>query len=170
VSEGPVYRLAHDGEPLPANPSQLPFNYLRASVIRGYLEPGIDARTRRLVLGDFAVHHNAVGVAEEEAKHYPQALDWYRRAARLDPDMPEYYFNQGNVYFELKNLEKAVVMYQVALSKDPQFQPALYNLAALFYQTGQRGLAVEKFKALLALDPGRQDVKAVLQQLGVSTN
>jgi tetratricopeptide (TPR) repeat protein len=166
VSEGAVYRLVCDGDPGPADPGLIPQARLQASVIRGFTRRPMDARTRRLIVGDFAIHHNALGVSLEEAGKLPEALAWYQWAAQIDPESPEYHFNQGNVLYAMTRINDATQAFQAALTLDPHFKPALYNLAVIDYQSGRRGQAIVEFKVLLALDPQRQDLRDLLKKVG----
>jgi tetratricopeptide (TPR) repeat protein len=166
VSEGVVYRLACDGDPGPKDLGKIPLANLEASVIRGLTRRPLDARTRRLIVGDFAIHYNALGVTLEEAGRFEQALLCYRIAARIDPESPEFHFNQGNVLYSMTRVKDAVEAFQIALALDPQFKPALYNLGVVCYQSGQKGQAVVYFQTLLKLEPDRQDIKNILASLG----
>jgi tetratricopeptide (TPR) repeat protein len=166
VSEGAVYRLVCDGDPGPADLGQIPRAHLQASSIRGFMQRPIDDRTRRLIVGDFAIHHNALGVALEEAGQFELALAWYRLAASIDPESPEYLFNQGNVLYALKRTPEAAQAFTAALDRDPHFRPALFNLGVVYYQSGQRGQAIFEFQTLLALEPDRKDIRDLLKSLG----
>jgi tetratricopeptide (TPR) repeat protein len=166
VSEGQVYRLAPDTEKAPQDLAAVPAARLQASVIRGYTHQPLDARTHLLVVGDFAIHNNGVGVSLEEAGQYEAAALWYRRAMRIDPTSPEYPFNLGNAMNELKRPAEAADAYALATQVDPGYSSAWYNLAVTEYQGGQREAAVKAFKQVLSLDPQRQDIRQLLQQLG----
>ena len=165
-SEGLSYHLVPATEPLPKEPGAASRAHLQAAVIRGYARRPLDARTLKLVVGDFAIHHNAAGVADEEAGRFESAKAWYVRAAAIDPESPEYYFNAGNALNAMKRLPEAIDFYRRSLAVDPDYEAARYNLAVTQYQSGQRDAAIASFRELLKRSPRRQDVQQLLQQLG----
>jgi tetratricopeptide (TPR) repeat protein len=166
VSEGQVYRLTPDSEALPQDIESVPAARLQASVIRGYTQRPLDDRTMKLVVGDFAIHNNGIGVSLEDAGKYEASMAWYRQAERIDPESPEYPFNIGNALNELKRPEEAAAAYAQAVKVDPDYANGWYNLGVTDYQRGQRGSAIAAFKQVLRLDPSRQELRPLLQQLG----
>lgn len=59
---------------------------------------------------------------------YPQALELYIDAMRLQGTSPQLYFNIGNTYYRLGDLGHAILYYKKALKLDPTFKDAQTNL------------------------------------------
>jgi tetratricopeptide (TPR) repeat protein len=62
---------------------------------------------------------NNLGVTEYLDKRYKNAINDYRRAAKLDKASPTYHTNLGMAYFESKDMESARQQFSEALLLDP---------------------------------------------------
>lgn len=63
------------------------------------------------------------------------------------------YYNLGNAYFELENMERAAEAYLRALSLDDSLESASYNLARAYVESGYVDKGIEILEQLLAGDP-----------------
>ena len=64
----------------------------------------------------------------------PKPCVFYESAIKLAPDLPQGYFNAGNIQRELGRPEKAISFYRKAIDIDPEYQPALIQLINQLYR------------------------------------
>jgi tetratricopeptide (TPR) repeat protein len=137
---------------------------LMARPLRGILKRPQDARTLKLVTGDLAIHFNALGVAAEEAGAFEEALGFYRDAARIHPEDPDYPFNQGNALNSLHRLDEAVQAYRGAVARDPVYVSGWFNLGVTLSQLGRIPEARQALQRVLELQPENVQVRQWLSQ------
>lgn len=168
VSEGQAFRCVR----LPVTPTaasvDLPtaLRRLEAVPIRGFTRRPLDPRTLTLVLGDLGVRYNVLGVGEEDAKRYPQALDLYSHAARLAPEDPNFAFNRGNALYEVGRREEAADAFLTSVKIDPGYINGWYNRGVTLFQMGRVQEAHDCFLKAHQLDPARSDLMDALRQSG----
>jgi tetratricopeptide (TPR) repeat protein len=126
---------------------------LQAAVTRGFETLLIDARTRKLLVNDLAIHANSLGTWLEEKNDLPGALRLYQRAASIDPSAAEFPFNAGNALHALGRKEEALASYRKALAADPLYENAWYNLAAAEFMRGRQDEGCQALQKLLEINP-----------------
>jgi tetratricopeptide (TPR) repeat protein len=152
----------------PAGPQDraLARRILMARPLRGLLDRPQDPRTLKLVTGDFAIHFNALGVDAEEAGAFEEALAFYQDAARIQPEDPDYPFNQGNALNSLHRLQEAVGAYQRSVALDPAYVAGWFNLGVTQSQLGQLNEARQALSRVLELQPENVQVRQWLESHG----
>jgi tetratricopeptide (TPR) repeat protein len=90
------------------------------------------------------------------------ALDPLLRAARLDPDDYESYFNAGLVYIHLKRYQEAKQMLSVAVSLQPGSFEAVALLGSALFALGDDFGAVEQLRRAHQLQPDNERVTGLL--------
>jgi tetratricopeptide (TPR) repeat protein len=91
-------------------------------------------------------------------KDYLQAIDGYRRAIALCPDIPELHFNLGNTFLKLKRWAEAADCYQRTLDLAPDFTDAHFNLGITYYEQTSIEPAIACYRRACELAPGRADI------------
>jgi tetratricopeptide (TPR) repeat protein len=106
----------------------------------------------------------------QQAGHFQQAEDIYRRILREQPNNSAACFSLAFVLKEKGNIEEAVTYYQKTLKLNPQFVDAYYNLGSIFQQRGQLDEAVFCYERTIQVDPGHamayNNMGSILQQRG----
>jgi len=77
-------------------------------------------------------------------------------------DLAVEYYNLGNAYFEVSQMEKAIAAYRAALRYDPGSVKASYNLALALVKAGRAEEAVTILSEILAGDPGNVEILEAL--------
>ncbi len=78
----------------------------------------------------------------EDEERLPEAIDAYRSAVALRPDLAEAHFNLGNVLRGLGRLDGAEERFRMAVDLDPDLAAAWYNLADLMEENQRLDEAV----------------------------
>jgi len=138
-----------------------------------------------------AVWQAAVGMTEEfiqrgeqarNAERYEEALEWYARAAEVEPGLGDVWYYMGLTYEEMEQWERALRAYQRAAEADASASVgksnSYYRIGMIYQQRmdpRQPEKALEAFEAAIAADDFLDDREAadthyrrgaILRQLG----
>ncbi len=105
------------------------------------------------VTTDNAVAHVNLGLSFEAQGKAGSALEQYRAACRIDPDLVQAHNNLGNLLAATGNTREALVQYRAALQLDPSAPLAHDNLGTLLAQLGQYDDAVSQYRKAIRLAP-----------------
>ena len=96
---------------------------------------------------------------------YAGALETYRRAEVLRPDLPALNYNAGNTLNRQSDFNRALTEDQQALhSTDPDVQDrAYYSMGNAFVRTNQLREALNSYKSVLRINPSDVDAKYNLE-------
>jgi tetratricopeptide (TPR) repeat protein len=100
----------------------------------------------------------AAGLVEEadkmaEDKKWPEAIDAYKLAIRLDPTYAPAYGGLGDAYFNGGNWEQALVAYKEQVRLAPNDAQAQYDLGYFYNAAGRHGEAFAPLVKATGLDP-----------------
>jgi len=122
-----------------------------------YLSPGKpapgDHRTASVMFGRAREY--------EAERRFPDALDYYRRAASLDPAWFEAQYNCGVMAYRLRDYPFSLAAYETALAIEPDSADARYNFALALKSAGYVTDAVNELRKILAANPN--DARAHLE-------
>ncbi|MDX2089666.1 MAG: tetratricopeptide repeat protein [Kofleriaceae bacterium] len=90
---------------------------------------------------------------ELEERDPVAAIDAYRRALRLRPEMTEGWINLGRLFAESGDPQAAHDCFRSALDLDPADATAYYNLGVLAQDAGKEADAIALYRRALELDP-----------------
>jgi 4-amino-4-deoxy-L-arabinose transferase-like glycosyltransferase len=96
------------------------------------------------------------------------ALEWYKKAEAIEPDLDGIHGNLGGAYVALDRLDEAEVHFTKALELNPKNIPAHYNMAILLAKKGELDKSLELIQKVLELSPDFVPAlrfKAKLEQL-----
>ena len=167
LPQGPVYQALPSASPDPANARAMAEAKLTAMLSRGFEDRNIDSRTRSLILGDQAIHHNSYGTWLEDRKDYIGALKQYQAAMAINPQSEEFPFNAGNALNEMGQKEASLKLYEKSASINPAYESAWFNLAATHFMLNQTAEGCAALQKTLQIDPSSQ---AALAQKGRCPN
>ncbi len=88
-------------------------------------------------------------LAEQDEK-WPEALQWYKTAADMDPSWFEAQYNAGVIAHRLHNYPVALARYELALAVQPDSEDARYNFALALRAAGFPVDAADQLKKILA--------------------
>jgi tetratricopeptide (TPR) repeat protein len=82
-----------------------------------------------------------------------EAIDVYKKAITLDPNLAEAHFNLANELFERRSFETAILHYKSAISLNPGIAGAHYNLGKALQETGRDDDAAESYQNAIKRKP-----------------
>ena len=112
-------------------------------------KPGKDGRPK----GETALSRNDEGMALYQAKRYPEALEAFLAATRLDPTNALAANNAGFALFKLERYQEAAAWFEKTLALDPKRGVAYRNLGDAYERLGKPEAAVAAFQKYLELNP-----------------
>ena len=100
----------------------------------------------------------AAGLAEEadklaDERKYPEAIDAYKLAIRLDANYAPAYGGLGDAYFNSGNSEQALAAYKEQVRLAPNDADAQYDLGFFYNAMGRHGEAFAPLVKATSLDP-----------------
>src|SRR5216684_3021678 len=100
----------------------------------------------------------AAGLVDEadklaEDKKYPDAIDTYKIAIRLDPNYAPAFGGLGDAYFNSGNSEQALVAYKEQVRLAPNDAQAQYDLGYFYNFMGRHGEAFAPLVKATSIDP-----------------
>ncbi|HWP45117.1 MAG TPA: tetratricopeptide repeat protein [Blastocatellia bacterium] len=120
--------------------------------------------TARLETGEACIF-DALGRAAAAMGDRDAAIENFRRALALDPEMFESLNNLGTVYFKSGDYEAAEQQFRQALALRPQAVAARFNIALCYSRRGRYEEAVAEFERALDYAPADAEV---LYELGLA--
>ncbi|MCK5296392.1 MAG: tetratricopeptide repeat protein [Alphaproteobacteria bacterium] len=100
-----------------------------------------------------ANYYFSIGCALQDKGLFEEAIDNYKLALEITPDISEIYNNIGNAYRSLKRYEKATMFFEKAIELSPDFALAYNNLGLTFIDSKDFEKAVSYFKHAVEIEP-----------------
>jgi len=105
-------------------------------------------------IGTDADDINFLATEDAAKKLYESALVYVGRAILVNPVSPEYRFQQGNYYYELKSYQKAIKSYDSAVYLRNDYVDALYKRGYAYFNLTKFDTALQNFDKITKLSPG----------------
>ncbi len=96
---------------------------------------------------------NDIGLALAMKGRYGEAVGYYRRALRLEPDFPDAESNLGWALFRQGRHEAGLSHMRQAIQDDPTLASGHNNLGWALFQQGHTDAAIESYQTALAEEP-----------------
>ncbi len=145
--------------------AEVHFDRARFCMSDGDVQAAIDELHRAIAVDPkYVSAYTALGDLQRKRGDYPQAVESYETACRLDPYAFRPHYNLGVTYQALADLAdgvqniqtyllKAVEVYIRALAIDAESFEARLNLGACYYRMGKYELAEQVTREALAMQP-----------------
>jgi len=128
---------------------------------RRVTEPATDASAQQQnktgAATEDAADYSRRGAAFASRREFDQALTALTRACELAPENPEYLYERGMVYWQMKQPAPAMADFDQALKLKPANLPVLIARAQLLLQRGDKDLAAADLDAADAIAPKEAD-------------
>jgi tetratricopeptide (TPR) repeat protein len=94
---------------------------------------------------------------KSDAKDFEKALEEYRKALALKPDLPGAHYAIGRILWKMRRWEEAITPLQQELEKNPQHGLANYYLGNSYLALDRREPAIRHLEAAIRAQPGLTD-------------
>ncbi|MEO8400039.1 MAG: tetratricopeptide repeat protein [Ignavibacteriaceae bacterium] len=94
-----------------------------------------------------------------------KALEYYKQAAALDPDVEDVFLNLGNTYALLQEYQKSIEQYKLEIANRPNSASAYVNLGRVYQLLNKKSEAKSALQKALQIDPALAIAKEYLNQL-----
>lgn len=101
---------------------------------------------------NFSANH-MMGMLAAQQKNMHVAIEWFKKALSIKPDMPHVHNNLANAYMALEAYDKAEQHYKIAISIDSTYHEAYHNLATLYYKQLKLDEAILHYGKVLEFQP-----------------
>ena len=95
----------------------------------------------------------AEGNRHRDAKEYTRAIEQYRKAIALKPDLTGAQLNLGFAYYQLEDFQSALPPFKKAATLDPKDDDNQFWLGVTYYKLEQYASALTTLKEAIRLDP-----------------
>ncbi len=102
----------------------------------------------------------SLGNAQQNLKHYDDAIAVYRQALRINPEYSSAWNNLGNAYHILKRYDDAIAAFRHALRINPEHANAWNNVGAAYNSIKRYDDAIAAFRQALRINPEDADADA----------
>ena len=96
---------------------------------------------------------NSYGTSLQELGRLEEAVETFQRAAELNPDCAQAYYNKGNALGKMGKLSQSLSSYQKSIEIDPSYARAYYNAGGVLQQLGKPGEALQNYEKAIELKP-----------------
>ena len=162
-------------EPEKEEPSPLSFRKYIITAILAIFITGI-------FIGGYFINNNYQKKAGEEKlsgyikngdkyfsqKNYEAALEEYKNALKINPDIFEVKKKLAEIYFIKKDFEKALIEYQRILSKEPENVEMLLKTSYIFNEKKEYERAIETIEKIRKTEPENQEALKLLKSIYLS--
>lgn len=101
--------------------------------------------------GVFILHHILALALDGQGK-YEASVNSYQQAIKLQPNMPDLYYNLGTAYSRLNQFSEAEDAFQKAIKQNPSFFEAYGNLGTIYQRLGNLDAAITSYQAGLKIN------------------
>lgn len=119
-----------------------------------------------LSLGRLANHHAQSGRAYENLGLLPEAIQEYRRAISLFPEMPDIKLSLAKLYLKTSHFGKAQKELEEIVAIDPNYPESNTLLGLILYKSGQVDQALTFWKTAQSQNPNDLIARAYLKFYG----
>lgn len=104
-----------------------------------------------------ALAHYTIGLAYHFLTFTSDAIDAYRVAIKIDPNLNEAWTNLGAVYFDSGRIHDSINAIQQAIKIEPNDSDAWYNLGQCYRDLEQYSDAITAYQQAIAITPNYTD-------------
>ena len=120
------------------------------------------------ILADLAYvkAYNAMGVSYDYLRDYPRAIEAYKRALKLNPDLAYVQNNLGYSYLLQGDFDSAIDAFKAAVALDYQSAKYHNNLALAYAQKGLYDLTLAEFKIAGSDEKAQYNMSQIYARVG----
>ena len=101
--------------------------------------------------------HNISGAIFSSKKKYDEAIKCFQNAIKINPYIPEGYYNLGNSLLEMGRYEKSIKYFQKAIKIKPNYIKAHLNLGNVYVKLNDFQNAIAFYEKIIEIDDRNLD-------------
>ncbi len=106
-----------------------------------------------------AEFHLLLGRIQKARSSYPEAIESFESARRIDVSLPAAPYNLGVIHEEIGELERSADFYREALELNPELAPALFRMAGVMLRRGRLEEAEAAYRRFLNQEPDHPEAR-----------
>ena len=95
----------------------------------------------------------ARGYEAYKIKDYSEAIECYKKAITIEPNLAKAHYSLGNAYYEKGMLDEAISEYKQTIVINPRYAEAHNNLGSTYLKKNALDKAFSEYKHALAINP-----------------
>lgn len=99
-----------------------------------------------------------LGMDETAKENFKGAIEYYKKAIKIDPNFAFAYDNMGICYRRLEQFDLAIDVYEKSLKIDPNGLMPLQNIAVVYSYKKEYEKAVQSYEKLAKIEPNNPEV------------
>ncbi len=115
--------------------------------------------------GKLANEHLKLGNIYLDMAMYDEAVEEFRKAIKLHPNLPDVHTKMGIALRSLGNIEEAIVHFNTTKEINKDYGPAWVQLGLTYYMKGLTGLAFEEWETAFEQNPNLKQAETYLKLL-----
>jgi len=123
------------------------------------------APENRAIQRNLALATGSLAWKQLDARQYPDALQNFQAAVRLEPEVPDFFVGEGLAYYRLNDPDRAVETLKSAIQLDPKRPDAYKIIGDIYYQRDEIEMAIGYYEKGLDLDSSDQALRQHLDQV-----
>lgn len=105
-----------------------------------------------------ALKYYELGIDESQKENFKGAIEYYKKAVKIDPNFSFAYDNMGICYRRLEQYDQAIDAYEKSLKIDPNGLMPLQNIAVAYSYKKEYKKAVKAYEKLAKIEPNNPEV------------
>ncbi|MCV2484680.1 tetratricopeptide repeat protein [Flavobacterium sp. SH_e] len=105
-----------------------------------------------------ALKYYYLGIEESKKENYKEAIEYYKKAVKIDPNFAFAYDNMGISYRKLEKYDLAIDAYEKSLKIDPNGMMPLQNIAVAYSYKKDYKNAVKAYERIAKIEPNNPEV------------
>jgi len=105
-----------------------------------------------------ALDNYQLAIEETKKENYKGAIEYYKKAVKIDPNFAFAYDNMGICYRRLEQYDQAIDAYEKSLKIDPNGLMPLQNIAVVYSYKKDYKKAVKTYEKLAQIEPNNPEV------------
>ena len=97
--------------------------------------------------------YSYLGYSYDKLEKYQKAIDAYKKAIEIKPDLHYAYFNMGPAYFKLEKYQKAIDTFKKVIEIKPDFHKAYSGMGMTYRKLKKYQKAIDAYKKAIEIKP-----------------
>ncbi|GAG08581.1 unnamed protein product, partial [marine sediment metagenome] len=106
--------------------------------------------TDAIIFNNFGGLYLSIFLRTKKLEARSQAIEYFKKAIELDPDLASAYNGLGGVYKIMGKIDDAISCWEKSLELNPNYDFSIYNLGVAYLEKGKKAQALKYLQKYLA--------------------